>query len=281
VGSAGSRRAASRQVLSRGMETGTPPRWPLARSRDARGLPASHRRRPRAERERPHGHGGVKCQQPGAAEPPVPAPGARSRSHGLRNRAVTARGEGLSAAERGRRAGGRRLCPRRHLPGHRRSSSARLPGDGAAGRRPIRYGSSRRRAGGRLGPVRCEGPPLSRPPPLLRAHEAFGHGTHGTTGVGAPGHSRTEPGVPAPVPPAAPAPPGTEGVTPGGRAGSCLRGLGASWPGSRVGFETLGLFLSDVTGIQLRRPRVSLLPTRAPPLSVPVPGRFLPGARLL
>lgn len=34
---------------------------------------------------------------------------------------------------------------------------------------------------------------------------------------------------------------------------SCLRGLGTSWPRSRAGFETLGLFLSDVTGIQLCR----------------------------
>lgn len=57
----------------------------------------------------------------------------------------------------------------------------------------------------------------------------------------------------------APRHPGSSGVpraprvTLGRHAISCLRGLGASWPSSRAGFETLGLFLSDVTGIQLCR----------------------------
>lgn len=65
-----------------------------------------------------------------------------------------------------------------------------------------------------------------------------------------------EQGVPAPM---APRHPGSSGVprapwvTLGRHAMSCLRGLGTSWPRSRAGFETLGLFLSDVTGIQLCR----------------------------
>ncbi|XP_037995306.1 cardiotrophin-like cytokine factor 1 isoform X1 [Motacilla alba alba] len=77
-------------------------------------------------------------------------------------------------------------------------------------------------------------------------------GSAGVSGVGVP----AEQGVPAPV---APRHPGSSGVpralrvTPGRHAMSCLRGLGASWPCSRAGFETLGLFLSDVTGIQLCR----------------------------
>lgn len=86
----------------------------------------------------------------------------------------------------------------------------------------------------------------------------------------------------APGRPRSPAAPGVGRVTPGRHAVRCLRGLGASWPGSRAGFETLGLFLSDVTGIQLCRPRASLLPAGPPPppppLSVPVPRHFPPGA---
>lgn len=117
-----------------------------------------------------------------------------------------------------------------------------------------RSGQHRRWAGGRPG-VPGVTPKAGEPRPHCHVCEGcLWH--HRCVWCGCPRVLLAEQGVPAPM---APRHPGSSGVpraqrvTLGRHAMSCLRGLGASWPCSRAGFETLGLFLSDVTRIQLCR----------------------------